>query len=181
MKRPRIAEGTSRRVRAVLACGILLGTGAIGTTALWSTSAATVSGTFTTAALDIRANDEKSYAFDFSGPVYPGYTTAPRVINVQNKGATAFTYRVSVSSGQPVGRGMQLKMTADTACSGTAIVSAHPITENPVVVSAGRGPLSAGTGAEALCVQLTMPASGVSQSVAGTSGTVLLTFDATSA
>ncbi|MGO3328170.1 MAG: hypothetical protein ACTIMF_16480, partial [Gordonia sp. (in: high G+C Gram-positive bacteria)] len=79
MRRPRLAYSLSRRVRAVLACGVLLGTGTIGTTALWSTSAATVSGQFTTAALEIKANGVKEYTFAFSGPVYPGYTTTPAV------------------------------------------------------------------------------------------------------
>ncbi|MCF8571408.1 hypothetical protein L5G32_14140 [Gordonia sp. HY002] len=181
MKPSRFTKRTSRRVRAALACGVLLGTGAIGTTALWSTSAATVSGKFTTTALEIKANTVKEHNFAFSGPVYPGYTTTPTVINVQNTGATAFRYSVSVSSSSSLGRSMTLKMTANSTCTGTSIVSAQPIPASPVLFAGNRGPLTAGTGVEALCVQLTMPPSGVPQTVAGTSGTVLFTFDATSA
>lgn len=180
MTRPRITKNVSRRVRAVLACGVLLGTGAIGTTALWSTSAATVSGEFTTTELEITANGTKTVPFNFSGPVYPGYTTTPVVIAVTNAGSRTFKYNVSVSSGQAVGRAMRLTL-GGTSCTGAGTVTDEVISSTPTVVSPGRGALAAGA-TESLCIRLTMPATGVLQSgVAGQSGTVLLTFDAVSA
>ncbi|WP_207837939.1 SipW-dependent-type signal peptide-containing protein [Williamsia soli] len=51
------------RVRAILALGIVLGLGAVGTMALWSNSAGATSGDFKTGVVDLRVNGVKSYTF----------------------------------------------------------------------------------------------------------------------
>ncbi|MDV7100251.1 hypothetical protein R4227_08925 [Gordonia amicalis] len=173
----------SSRLRALLTCGILLTTGAIGTTALWSTTAATTSGTFTTANLEIKANGSVAHTFAFPGALLPGNTTA-YVVNVQNTGSVQFHYDAKVSSSTALGQAMRLRVVVDgtvsgtTCTSGTQIATNLAITGSPVAFATNRGPLAATTGTEALCMQLTLPSTAAG-SLAGTSGSVTFTFDAT--
>ncbi|WP_232716113.1 hypothetical protein [Gordonia metallireducens] len=181
MSRLRWSPGASRRVRAMLTCGILLTTSAIGTTALWSTTAATTSGTFTTANLEIKANGSVAHTFAFPGSLVPGDTTA-NVVTVQNTGTVAFTYSAKVSSATTLGRAMQLRVVtggtvSGSVCTGgTQLVTGVPITATATTF-ATRPSLAAATGAEALCMQLTLPTNAAG-TLAGTTGTVTFTFDA---
>ena len=183
--RPRFTPQRSRRVRALLACGILLGTGAFGTAAFWSTSAATVSGQFTTAHLEIRAEGQEHYTFTFPGTLLPGDTTAV-LLNVQNTGSVPFGYDGKVSSGSTLGTAMTLTARAGGSVSGAACTGGTVLTTGQAITGtassffpAARGPLAAGTGTDPLCLQLTLP-TGAPGVLAGTSGTVTFTFDATS-
>lgn len=183
-----VSGSASRRVRALLTCGILLGTSAVGTAALWSTSSATVSGQFSTASLAIQANGSVAHTFTFPGTLLPGDTTAA-VINVQNTGSIPLVYNASVSSSSALGTAMTLtarsggtlgsgSVSGTTVCTGGAQVALNvAITATAAAFSSGRGPLAPATGTESLCVQLTLPTS-ADAALAGTSGTVTFTFDA---
>lgn len=172
----------SRRIRALLACGVLLGSGAMGTAALWSTSAQTVSGTFTTAYLKIQANGSSPYTFTFPGALLPGSSTA-FLIQVQNAGSTPFTYVGSVQSASALGQATTLTSRVDgtvsgTTCTGGSGVTGQSVTSLKSSFRSASGVLPAMTGTENVCVQLTLTA-GANASLAGSSGTVLFTFDAT--
>ncbi|EGD56932.1 hypothetical protein [Gordonia neofelifaecis] len=190
------ATTTSKRVRALLACGILLGTGAIGTSALWSTTSHTLSGQFTTATIEIRANGSAAATVSFPDTLLPGYTTAT-MVDVKNTGTLAFTYLPSVGSSNTatsVGQWTTLKSTvvaAGTSVTGTSTGTTCPAgiatlvsAQNVTTAKAGFSgvvarPLAIGT-TERLCMQLTLrmdtPASFAGLASAGT---VTFTFDAT--
>ncbi|MCZ0913939.1 hypothetical protein O0V02_16200 [Gordonia amicalis] len=185
MSRFEWSPGLSRRVKALLTCGVLLGTGAIGTTALWSTTAATVSGQFTTATIAIRANSEVAHTFTFPGTLLPGDTTA-YVVDVQNIGGVQFSYTASRSSSSPLAQAMLLSARyglvanvsgTTTSCSGGTSVGPIAIGSTMATI-ASRGPLAAGTGVERWCFQLSLPAT-ASSTLAGTTGAVTFTFSAT--
>lgn len=193
---------TSKRVRALLACGVLLGTGAIGTSALWSTTSQTLSGTFTTGVLKIEANGSHTATLTFPGTLLPAYTTAA-MVDVQNVGSVALTYVPSVqatgTSGTPptdVGRWTTLKSTVvaanatvgsastGTVCpSGSAtLVSAQNVsTAKTEFTGVPPRPLAVGS-SERLCMQLTLRTDTPAQYAGlnlGSAGSVVFFFDAT--
>lgn len=174
----------SRRFRAVLSVGMVLGIGVVGTLALWSSTVTTNSGTFTTATISILADNSKSATIAFApNGLLPGKSAA-KVITVSNAGTTALQYSAAVASSDALGQGMTLTVVPNAAatngvCSaGTALTTGAAITASPVTFVTGRGPLAAATGAENLCVQVTLPI-GAPATVAGTSGTITLTFTGT--
>ncbi|MEJ9078034.1 MULTISPECIES: hypothetical protein [Gordonia] len=176
------ASSVSRRVRALLACGLLLGSGAMGTAALWSTSAQTVSGTFTTAYLKIQTNGSTPYSFTFPGSLLPGSSTA-FLIQVQNVGSTPFTYVGSVQSASALGQATTLTSrvggtVSGPTCTGGSGVTGQAVTGTKAAFRSTSGVLPATTGTENVCVQLTLPLGAVG-TLAGSTGTVLFTFDAT--
>ncbi|MGU3292549.1 SipW-dependent-type signal peptide-containing protein [Williamsia sp. M5A3_1d] len=174
----------SRRFRAVLSVGMVLGLGVVGTLALWSSTVTTQSGTFTTATISILADNSKSATFAFSpSGVLPGRSAA-KVITVSNAGSTALQYSAAVSSADVLGRGMTLTVvptstSANGVCgTGTALTTGTAITATPTTFVTGRGPLAATSGAETLCVQVNLPIDAPA-TLAGTSGTITLTFTGT--
>ncbi|MGJ0119638.1 SipW-dependent-type signal peptide-containing protein [Williamsia sp. MIQD14] len=174
----------SRRFRAVLSVGMVLGLGVVGTLALWSNSVTTTSGTFTTATISILADNTKSanIAFEPNG-LLPGKSAA-KVITVSNSGSTALRYSAAVASADALGKGMTLTVipgatASNGVCSaGTALTSGSAITATPTTFVTGRGPLAAANGAETLCVQVNLPITALA-TLAGTSGTITLTFTGT--
>ncbi|WP_132991796.1 hypothetical protein [Gordonia zhaorongruii] len=183
MSRPRLPGNISRRVSALLTCGVLLGTGAAGTAAYWSTSSTTQSGEFTTASLKITASGSTDYAFPFPASLLPGDSSAA-LVNVENVGTVPFDYVGSVHSAHALGRAVTLTVrsggTVDggTCSGGTPVVANRSITGGKAAFTGSRGPLSAQTGAEALCLQITLPETAAG-SLAGSSGSIQFTFDAT--
>lgn len=200
MKLPGFSSGTSRRVRALLACGILLGTGAVGTTALWSTTAATTSGTFKTAGVEIQVGPsggsyQASYAFTFPNNLLPGSTTAA-IVQVKNTGGIPFTYSSAVT-GANAGLSTTLvarRATAspvsiaggtysdDKTCSGGESMTAGiGVATGSQTFSTTSGTLAAAA-VQDICLQVTL-----SMSTPGTyagltnAGTVTVTFTATAA
>ncbi|ALG84083.1 hypothetical protein [Gordonia phthalatica] len=167
-------------MRALLASGILLGTGAIGTSALWSTTAATTSQEFTTANVDIRANGEKSLSFSFPEALLPGRSTA-FVIKVQNIGSVPFTYTATVQSPDALGRAVTLSYATGVAPSNGACPGAGTsttITGTPTEFRATTSWLSPTTGVDALCLQLSLPTT-ADGALAGQSGSARFIFSAT--
>ncbi|SIS21955.1 SipW-dependent-type signal peptide-containing protein [Williamsia sterculiae] len=171
----------SRRVRAVLSIGMVLGIGVVGTLALWSSSVATQSGVFTTATVSILADGSKAAAFTFSPTgLLPGQSAA-KVIAVSNSGTAAITYSAAVASSNALGQAMTLTVVPGASAtngvcgSGTKIADGIAVSATATTFSTNRGPLAASGGAENLCVQVNLPLT-ADASVAGTTGTVVLTF-----
>lgn len=171
----------SRRTRAVLSIGMVVGISVVGTLALWSSTVTTRSGQFTTATITILADGTKSSTFAFAPTgLLPGQSAA-RVVAVSNTGSAALTYSAAVSSPDALGRGMTLTVVpgataANGSCgTGTPLTTNSAITGTPTTFVTNRGPLAAVTGAENLCVEVDLPTT-ADGALAGTSGSVVLTF-----
>ncbi|MGB3302540.1 hypothetical protein [Gordonia sp. (in: high G+C Gram-positive bacteria)] len=189
MKLPNISAGMSRRVRALLACGILLGTGAVGTAALWSTTAATTSGQFTTAGVEIMVGPsggphQASYNFTFPGNLLPGSTTA-QIVQVKNTGGIPFTF---TSAATQSGVGAFTTLTARRSTTSAVNIGTGPYGEpacgtGGVVMAMGTavGPIAAG-GVQDICLGIRLndntPGSYANSAAAGT---LTVTFTATAA
>ncbi|MDV7133202.1 hypothetical protein [Williamsia muralis] len=175
----------SRRLRAILSIGMVIGISVVGTMALWSSTVSTQSGVFTTATIDIHILDNGTETASFAfAPVglLPGQSAA-KVITVSNTGSAAFTYNALVSSANALGQGMTLKVVAGatatngTCGTGTTLTTSATITSTATAFFTGRGPVAASGGTDALCLQLSLPITALA-SLAGTSGSVVFTFNA---
>ncbi|GAA4677024.1 hypothetical protein [Gordonia humi] len=179
----RLPRSTSRRIRALLSCGIVLGAGAVGTTALWSTTAATTSAEFTTADVKIRAGDAEPYSFTFPGSLLPGGTTA-QIVDVHNIGSAAFVYTASRSSTTALGQAMQLtavhggSVSGTTCTGGTTVVSNTSVPAGPTQFWTSSPTVLAVDGVDSWCFQLTLP-TGALPSLAAQTGNVQFLFVAT--
>ena len=176
-----LAAVVSRRTRALLSIGMVVGISVVGTLALWSSTVSTRSGTFTTATITILADGSKASTFTFTpSGLLPGKSAA-KVVTVSNTGSTALTYSAAVSSADALGRAMTLTVVAGAAASngvcgsGTSVTSGAAITASATTFVTNRGPLAATNGSENLCVQVGLPLT-ADASLAGTSGAVALTF-----
>lgn len=193
-----LTTATTRRVRALLACGIVFGTGAVGTTALWETTATTMSGEFTTAAVSIKVGDpsgtlfEDPYAFSFPGSLLPGYATA-RIIRIKNDGLIPFTYTSTVVGANAgantalVARragasavGTTTNAFGDTLCTsgGDSMTIGVAVTTAPTVFGGASGALAAG-GTQDVCIQLTLNMNTPAAYASRSDGTATFTFTAT--
>lgn len=173
----------SRRTRAVLSMGMVIGIAVVGTLALWSSTVSTRSGEFTTATITILADGVKSASFAFApSGILPGQSAA-KVVTVSNTGTAPFRYTASVSSADALGQGVTLTAVAGATASGgtcgpgTVLTTAKSITSTASAFATGRGPVAATSGTDPLCVQLNLPTTAPA-SLAGTSGSVLFTFTA---
>lgn len=176
-----LAAAISRRTRAILSIGMVVGISVVGTLALWSSTVSTRSGVFTTATINLLADGSKASTFTFTpSGLLPGKSAA-KVVAVSNTGTTALTYAAAVSSPDALGRAMTLTVVAGATASnglcgaGTSLTSGTAITSTPTTFVSNRGPLAATNGSENLCVQITLPLT-ADASLAGTSGSVALTF-----
>lgn len=174
----------SRRLRAVLSIGMVIGIGVVGTLALWSSTVNTRSGVFTTATINVLADGVKSGSFTFApSGILPGQSAA-KVVTVSNTGSASFTYTASASSGNALGQGVTLTAVAGATTSsgicgpGTTLTTAKAITATPTAFATGRGPVAPTSGTDTLCFQLNLPLTAPAN-LAGTSGSVLFTFNAT--
>ena len=177
----------SRRFRALLSIGMVIGISVVGTLALWSTTVNTQSGVFTTATINIAANDVKAATFNFSPTgLLPGQSAA-QVVRVTNSGSAAFSYSAAVQSPSTLGQGMTLTAVAGATATngvcgtGTSVTTGTTIGSGATTFASNRGPLAATNGIENLCLQLNLPGGpgGAAANLAGISGTVLFTFTAT--
>lgn len=183
---PATRRSMSRRVRALMSVGIVLGLGSVSTLAAWSATSATTSGQFTTGTVSIVANGSATYTFSFPGSLLPGDSTAA-LITVGNVGSVPFTYSAAVSSPSALVQATTMTVRAGagaavsgTSCTGgTLVTSGASITGTATTFSTGRGPLAATSGTEPMCVQLTLSPSAAA-GLAATSGSALLTFTASS-
>lgn len=194
--------GTGRapgRLRAVLALGMVLGLGSVGTAARWTDNAAVTGTTFTSGTIDLQLNDANAVTTTTLSmtDMVPGSSSA-EVVRVKNAGSVPFTYtitgglggadaaayasaaalRVSVSAGATrSGTG-----TAATCSGGTALVSDLALTTSAggTVAGTAQGPVAAGAQGATLCVQVAL-ASAAPSSLQGRTATATFTVTATSA
>lgn len=176
------------RTRALLAAGLLVGTGAVATSAYWTSKKSVTGVSFTTGAMhidlagDFRVKPE-SYAWtalNLTG-MTPG-STAAAVLPVSNNstGTATFSYRVQGAATNALGGVLQVtvlrggSVSGSTCTGGTAVGSANA-TLNGFDQPAG-ATLAPGASAN-ICVQVKLPTgTGVS---AGSTSTVTFTFPAT--
>lgn len=178
------------RTRSLLAAGLLLGTGAVATSAYWST-ARSVPGTVITAGamhIDLGTNVQvKPETYSFTALNLNGITSgnsraATIAVTNNSSGALSFGYRVQGSATNTVGTTMAaaLGMTvrrggtvSGTTCTGGTLVGTANASLNgydaPVGSTLARG------ASETLCIQVTLN----SAVPTGATATVNLTFPAT--
>ena len=182
----------SSRARAALGLGTVLLVGVNGTYALWS-DAVPVSGvTISSGVLDLKVNTLDSLPaytdLSLSGMV-PGNTVAG-ILTVRNAGTIPLTYYATAAAtnadGKGLGAALVVKVTADSAvtgtapartCAGAALAQTGTVfTGNLVGAPATQRSLAAGV-SETLCVQATLPSTAAS-SLQGATTNVSLTFTA---
>ncbi|MCL2542202.1 MAG: SipW-dependent-type signal peptide-containing protein [Nocardioidaceae bacterium] len=178
------------RTRALLSAGLLLGAGAVATSAYWTSSAKVTGTTITAGAMNIDlANDVavKPETYTWSGLNLAGMTagsTAAAVLKVSNNstGALTFSYRVQAAATNASGLGGALRLTvlsggtvSGSTCTGGTAIGSGGATLNGFDQPAAAD-LAPGQSAS-LCVQVGLPTgTGVA---AGSTSTVTFTFPAT--
>ncbi len=180
----------SRRLRAVLSLGCILGLGVVGTSAAWSDEATAVSGTFSTGSVDIQLNNSQgnptAYAFTTlnMSSMKPGQSKAA-TLPVQNKGTLPFNYSMSTSASGALAPYLTVAIypggSASNSgnigsCTGSAL-SGHPAALSSVTVPS-RGPLAATSGSETLCFLVALSATAPT-SVQSATASATFTFTAT--
>ena len=174
----------SRKFRALLSVGMLVGVTVVGTLALWSSTVATQSGVFTTATINIQANTSKNASLTFApSGILPGQSTAS-LVTVTNTGSTAFQYAASAGSSTALGQAMTVTAAAGATATGgkctggTSLATNSAITSTtPTTFITGRGPVAATTGTDTICLQLNLPLT-AQANLAGTTGSVVFTVTA---
>lgn len=182
----------SVRARAALGLGAVLLVGVNGTYALWSDTVPVTGVTISSGTLDLTVNtldSVPSYTdLSLSGMV-PGNTVAG-VLTVRNAGTVPLTYYATAAAsnadGKGLGAALVVKVTADSAvtgtapartCAGTALAqTGTAFSGNLVGAPATQRSLAVGA-SETLCVQATLPSTAAS-SLQGATTNVSLTFTA---
>lgn len=190
MTRPRHLGST--RVRAALALGAVLAAGVSGTYALWSDTVPVTGVTISSGVLDLKVNTLDSVPaytdLNLTGMV-PGNTVAG-ILTVRNAGTIPLTYYATAAAtnadGKGLGAALVVKVTADSAVTGTAPArtcagASLPTTGttfagNLVGVPATQRALAVGA-SETLCIQATLPTTAVS-TLQGATTNVTLAFNA---
>ncbi|MFZ2177726.1 MAG: SipW-dependent-type signal peptide-containing protein [Rhodococcus sp. (in: high G+C Gram-positive bacteria)] len=190
------------RVRAILALGIVLGLGAVGTLALWSNSAVATSGVFSTGTIDLRVNEVDTYSFTGTSGLtmtnmLPGESRAA-TLQVQNKLSTlpvTYSMAAGTAAGSPLlADYIQLRVFGSASptnaasgglntgsCSGAQIASAALRAGASVPVITAPQPLVAATGTQDLCFVAALAANAPLSVQSQTLATITLTFNATTA
>lgn len=158
----------SARVRAALGLGVILGFGAVTTSAYWTDQATVPGGSFTAGTLDVKVgdpavdNDPPAFttAFALSNMV-PG-SSKDAVLKVTNAGSVAFTFTVTGSAtnsgagANQMGSALRIAVypssDASGACTGTALIA----NVAPNALSLGRPALSPAA-ATSLCFRASLP------------------------
>nr|WP_281504868.1 SipW-dependent-type signal peptide-containing protein [Williamsia sp. DF01-3] len=194
------------RIRAILALGIVLGLGTVGTMALWSDSAVATSGDFKTGVVDLRVNGVEDYTFTgttFSmAGMRPGESRAA-TLQVQNSLSTlpvTYTAAASTATGSPT-LANYLRMTvhpgatptngtsnglATGSCPGTQLGSAVLRTGISVPIVTTPQPLGAAGGtpdkpsSQSLCVIVALVSEAPLSVQNQTQPAITMTFSATS-
>lgn len=190
MTRPRHLRST--RVRAALALGAVLTVGVSGTYALWTDSVPVSGVTISSGVLDLKVNTLDAVPaytdLNLTGMV-PGNTVAG-ILTVRNAGTIPLTYYATAAAtnadGKGLGAALVVKVTADSAVTGTApartcagaalATTGTTFAGNLVGAPATQRSLAAGV-SETLCIQATLPTTAVS-SLQGATTNISLTFTA---
>ena len=185
----------SARVRALLALGMVLGTGAVGTMAAWTDTATATSGAFSTGTIDLQLNGNQgnptAYAFTAltKANMSPGQSIAA-MLPVQNKGSVAFTYTANTTSTTSTlapylkvstySGGTAANASNVGTCSGTSIIANTSLVNGGTSANIiGTRSLPATSGVDDICFLVTLDAAAPS-TVQGTTVTVTFNFTATS-
>lgn len=192
LRAPRVhrARRRSGRFRAILSLGIVLGFGAVSTTAYWTDEATVTGGTFQAGTIDIAVgnppvdNDPPAFTttFEMSNMV-PG-STRDAPLRVTNAGTVPFAFQVDGSATNSGGGNDQLGAALrisvfgahnGTTCTGSALVSDVPANGSLLPTQA----VLAVDGTRELCFRATLP-SGAHTALQGQQSVVTLTLIATS-
>lgn len=157
------------RTRALLSTGMVLGIGAVATSAYWTEDVAVTGTTVQSGALhiDLASNDKvKPEAYSWTGLALGNMapsTSRAAVLPVTNnsQGPVTFSYRIQASATGALGAALQVTVrrggTSDgTVCSGGTLIGAANAALNGFDQAAGAN--LAPTQAHSLCVQVTRPA-----------------------
>lgn len=189
------------RIRAVLALGVALGLGAVGTFAYWTDDVVISGSTFTAGTLDLQVNNADSYAtttLSMSAMV-PGNSSA-EVLTVKNNGTASLKYTMTggltgthaADYNTAAANGLLLTISlggtksgtgnTSTCTAGTVLVNAVPLTSTTsTAIIATRRPAAAmaQNATEALCFQVKL-ADGASTTLQGKTATATFTATGTS-
>lgn len=204
--RESVADSLSVRMRAILALGIVLGLGTVGTMALWSDSVVATSGDFKTGVVDLRVNGSKTYAFTGTtgltmSNMLPGESRAA-TLKVQNTLSTlplAYTVAAgTVAGSSPLTNYLQMSVHASASftnttsnglavgsCAGAQLGSARLAAAGTVSVVSAAQPLGAGAGTaqspstQDLCFVVALVPSAPLSVQSATQPSITLTFSAT--
>ena len=186
------------RVRAVLALGMVLGLGSVGTAARWTDTVAVTGTTFTSGTIDLQINEANAATTTTLSmtDMTPGATSA-EVFRVRNAGSVPFTYTITGGLGgtdaaaYAAANALRLTISAGgtrsgtgsaaTCTGGTALVTdaALTTTAGTTIVGTAQGPVAAGTAGTPLCVQVAF-SSAAPTSLQGRTATATFTVTATS-
>lgn len=177
-QRSRFARLSSVRIRAVLALGVVLGIGTVGTFAFWTENAVVDAGTLSSGTLHVQVNGANPYT-SLTLPMtamVPGSTSA-EVLTVSNTGTAPLKYTFTgglggtnaadFSSAGAAGLLLTIRQggtkTGGTCTGGSVVFTEAPLTNVTTTVLLARRPttplsaannLGVGGGTEALCVQI---------------------------
>lgn len=180
-RRPRQGWFGRGRTRALLSLGLLVGMGAVATSAYW-TEQVSITGTAVQSGalhIDLASNNKvKPETYSWTGLSLSNMapsTSRAAVLPVTNnsRGAVTFSYRIQASATGALGAALQVTVrrggtSNGTTCSGGTLIGSANAALNGFDQAAGAN--LAPTQAHALCVQVTRPA------VAPASSTSNLTF-----
>lgn len=177
----------SVRIRALLASGMVLGLGAVGTLAAW-TDESTATATFSAGSLDLKLGSLPEGPFTDSvalttldmAAMYPGASKAG-MLSLSNSGTVPLAYTLAGTAGGDLGSALTVSIfaggtaTNDAStgtCSGTLLGSAElPLAGT--LISAARTLPAAST--ESLCLLVKLPAT-APNTLQGTTTTATFTF-----
>ncbi len=122
---------TSRRTRAALTLGVVLGLGSVGTMAYWTDDAAVATGSFTAGNLDLRvdgANEGKPTPYGATQlaatNLAPGESVAAS-FTVNNAGTVGFTYTATGAAAGDLGPNLRFAVYSDATAGTTGSQAAN--------------------------------------------------------
>lgn len=189
-KAPR-AGNISARVRALLALGMVLGLGVVGTLAAWQDTSAVTSGTFVAGSVDLSLRQgsassdgavgtNTAYSFsDFAGTgIAPGGAGVFKQLLVRNNGTLNFGYQIAVTGTGTLVEdpaGLTIGIYASPTC--TATTTSGQLYSGKIGGAATAVRALAASGTDQLCVRAWLDATAPS-SLQNQTGVVVLNFSA---
>lgn len=181
------ATERSVRIRALLAAGMVLGLGAVGTLAAW-TDESTATATFSAGTLDLKLGTLPEGPFSDTvalttldmAAMYPGASKAG-MVSISNSGTVPLAYTLAGTASGDLGAALKVGVYAGGAatneantgtCSGTLLGSADLPLVGAIISSARTLPAAS---AENLCLLVKLPAI-APNTLQGTTSTATFTF-----
>lgn len=192
----RAVSESSVRLRALLAAGMVLGLGAVGTLAAW-TDESTATATFTAGTLDLKlktlpdgtlADSVAMTSLDMT-TIYPGVSRAA-IVQVSNSGSVPLSYTLTGSAvagaggmGGNLGTVLQVGVSSDATAENTATTgqctggtaTAGPVSLAGQLITVPR--ILAPAAIENICLVVSLPPT-ADNTLQGTSTTATFTFNA---